>query len=196
MNGKRWEKDAEWWLESYAGQLPFSQLCSTFRTVAAKKGWAKRTNRAIELHGQRMGITFKCDVDNLPAAVLAHRLKISKHVVYRWIANGMNSRYINHRHRAVKTSDLINYLLANPVDAWLSDYDGLASLMDIEIAQQIKDNAIPPKPKAKQVKRLDTGQVFTSVTEAAKAIFVNPRAIWKAAKNNRKCDDSYWEYVE
>jgi hypothetical protein len=49
---------------------------------------------------------------------------------------------------------------------------------------------------SKPVKRLDTGEVYSSTVEAALATHVHATAIQSAARKGHKSSGTYWEYVE
>ena len=194
-----WTPDEEMALEMLSGTIPFTELCKRMRTLARRRGWPVRTNRAIRVRMDRRGISQRCEEDNLTAAELARQLGINVKRVHIWIRLGLPSRKISRSISAIRLSDLKAFLLAHP-----EQIDGIAvcelgMVLGHEVASRIQERSLSAKPRRKRtrpVRCLDTGETFPSVREAGRVHYLSYSTIQDAIRRDGRAGGYKWNYLD
>ena len=191
-----WEQDAEFWLEQKAGLYPLPELCRIFNRVASRKGWARRTETAVNIKLKRLNLSRKCTEDNLSRRELARALGIGPDRVRGWTRRGLPYRKIARNQIAIKVGDLRDYLLENPGLTTGITEQSLAWLIGESAAKKIK--AIPDDPRGfyRPVICLDTGERFDGIKAAGRAKFISHSSIGGAIRRGGKCLGYRWAYLD
>jgi hypothetical protein len=190
----RWEPSAENWLMENAGCLNFLDLCRTFRFTAAKYDWHPRSDEAIGLKLNRLGLSRVPEHDHFDVATLAKDLGVSAARVKRWMRLGLPARRHGQRW-IIKVSALGSYFLANPDMTIGIDHDRLYWLLGDD-CEAILQRRTRHTGIAQPVWCVETGERFPSLQAAAERVFVTRKSLNHAAIHGTVSAGYHWSFVE
>lgn len=180
-----WRKEENDFLEKRCNVLPFPLLVKRLQDYQKRHGLVVRTASSIETQMKRLGLTFRCTLDNLNGAEMAEALGVNPWRVHNW----------KNRHGMpfYKAGAQLAYIPLKEFREWAAQHPHLLSDLSREnlawvlggesLADQIL--RVPPvqRGKAKPVRR-DDGVVYPTIAAAARANFVTPTAIQDAMRRN------------
>ena len=168
-----------------------AEIAAVFRREAEINGWKIRSDIAIKGRLRRLRPWAKPIDNNFNTPTLAEILKYKTATVRRWVSTKKLRGTRIGTQVKIKTAAIKSFAERYPSLLKCADYDGLVFLVGEALADEIK---VSPwaSGKKKKVLNKQTGQVFNSVTAAAKATNYSRSGFRKLAKNNQQI----WELIE
>lgn len=195
MGGKRWTAAEEETLENWAGREPFPFLVNRLQKLQRDLGVPVRAPKSIAGKAEKMGLRLTCEYDSFSLQRLGALLGVSRDRVRYWVDRyDLPSKRVSVNRRSVKASSFKAWaesyqrLLGGVDSLGLHDLTGWSTEKCKMIATQQYCREVP-------VKRLDTGQVYRSQQEAARAVYVCPSAIRQSIREKSPCVGTRWVKV-
>lgn len=191
MKRTNWTEEEEIFLHLIAEAQPLPDLVTRFNRMAARQGWPERTQASIEVKLRRLGICTKSTLDQVSIGTLANTLGINRSRIRRWIVCGLPARMLNPTRRAIALKDLRSFAKLHPQRFYGIEPERLEWI-------GIDPTSIPsdtPQGVRVPMQRLDTGEIYPSITEAACASYVDLRALQAALRDDRPCAGIQWKRV-
>lgn len=198
-NGRHpWQESELALLEKLAGQVPFPDIVQRLQNLDRRRGWPIRTENAVETQMKRMKLGFRCTLDNFTCIELARILNVgANRVRYTWKRrHGLPVRRIAQNQNAISLKEFRVWAANNPQCLAGIDRDCLLWVLDDPgLADYCSQLPVAGQGKSKRVRRLDTGEEYPTLREAAKAIYVAPNSLREALKYQRACAGICWEVI-
>lgn len=181
-------------LEDLVDTLPRRALAKKYNSVAKKRGWRTRSLHGIYIKARQMRVPV-CDRntyggihDGWTLRELSRLLGISETVIRKtWKNKGLEVRRDGRTWIITKTAltrfarkHLECFTLIHP-------YHLKAVLGDAKLVQKITSLGKPTKGRKHRVICQETGEIFDSMTSAAKAKFVDVKTIYNSVFKDRPC---------
>ena len=191
-------------VESLAGDVPWMYLAQRYNNWSGKNGFPIRSLRAIRHICARHGMSTVPDGDYVTSGCIAEILGINIRRVQEWLRRKQlpyrQSRKVGPRY--VRRADLRELAANNPhlfagisverLDALIEDLD-LSRRIAAAYPDRVNYGAIQ---KPRRVRCVETGQVFDSISEASRAVYVRHQVITRALKNGWRAGGYRWEEAE
>jgi hypothetical protein len=190
-----WSASEEALIERIAGTMPMADIIKKVRSFQRRNGLEVRTETAVKLKLKRMGESRKCTLDNLTQYELSRMLGISFDRVRNWTRlHNLPYKRAARNQFAIKLSDVRELAERKPHLFAGIEWATLMWLLDDE---KLADSCLKSKLTGlpMPVKRLDTGEVFPSIKEAAGRSYVTPGCIQGAIKRGGRSAGTQWELV-
>ena len=198
-NRGHWSPDEEMTLEILAGTLPFPDLCKRMRMLARKRGWPIRSNTAVRVRIDRLGLSQRCKEDNFSRTELSRLLGVHPCLVRKWINSyGLGYRKIARSQIAISIDHLKAFFQAHPQHFADIPLDKAAALLGDDFTQAIYQRSLSVKPRRRRCRPVlcvDTGEVFPSVRAAGRAKFITYSAILDSMRRGGRSGGYQWQYV-
>jgi DNA-binding transcriptional MerR regulator len=191
-------------VESLAGDVPWMYLAQRYNNWSGKNGYPIRSLKAITHVCARHGVSTVPNGDYVTTGYIADVLGISIRCVQEWLRHRLlpykQSRRVGPRY--VRRTDLRELAASKPhLFAGIS-IDRLNALIeDLDLAHRIAatypdrvNHGTIHKPR--RVRCVETGQVFNSISEASRAVYVRHQVITRALKNGWRAGGYRWEEVK
>lgn len=185
-----WTEAEHDYLENLVGNYPFKEVVQKYQRKAKKEGWPRRSSDAIKVRVSRHIGSRKAIDKNFTYHTLAKILGYNRERVRIWYRQGKLAVKKVGPLTRISNTDLNDFADRYPHLLSDADFFGLAFLFGKERARQIKElpSAVTqPRP----IRCLQTGRVFPSINEAARACFMHKTSIRNRAKNRNG-----FEFVE
>lgn len=109
--------------------------------------------------------------------MLEHILVIEQHI----------GRYLKYYSKGNGNNEIVHHINQNKSDNRIEN---------LQLMTDSEHKALHNKLRcSKKVKRLDTGEVFNSASEASRMISKHQSTISQAINNKRIADGTYWKYI-
>ena len=191
VNYRYWTKEEVQFLRSQANCGPHQYVARNYNIWAAQNGHSTRTVSGVVNKLRDLGLGNKAKYDMVPLSTVGRRLGISVYTVQNWPSYGLKTcekfntparRYTTERH-------LVSFAKKKPECFGGIPYSRLYNVLgDEELAASIRKN-YPNRPgskyKARKCILLQTGVVYSSLWEAAKANHVCRTTVYKSCKWKR-----------
>ena len=176
-------------LKDHAESMPCDNLIRIFNTQNKLAGRPKRTAISIRSKLEKLGYSLEPKYRYLSASALARVLGISGDAVRYWLQlglKGVRNRDVPRSPVYITAVELRKFARKNPrffggisrIDLYLALED--EDLVDQILAQYPKRNSCIQKPV--RVKCVETGRIYNSQSDAARAIYVNRSIVFRAIK--------------
>ena len=190
MKGKLWRKSQEQFLRQYGGTKPIDLLYSQFKKFNTQNNLPQRSFRAFRSKLHRMKVSQRASSDYVGMQELADLMGRSRNAIERYMKKGLPIMHRTPGNVYTTYEEIYKFAKKYPMYfGGISQARLLRILGDEDLARQIireyptKLDAAQPVP----VICIETGVVYTSMTEAAERHFVTAEALRKAISENRKC---------
>jgi hypothetical protein len=184
-----------------AQTLPSESLFRTYNIIASSRNFKKRTSNALRMRLQRLGISLTPCVEWYPISQIAEMLGLCYKTVSNWEKYGLKvSRMSNCRRspRFVHQSELKKFIKSKPrffggcnrfgIYSFLEDIDAVDNLLKKYPTRHHPTRRYP-------VEKIDTGEIFESITAAAKAVGASPKLLCRAISEGIRCRGTYWRII-
>lgn len=203
----RWTAPELNYLQELAGDIPAHWICRHYNLWAATNGRPKRTRASLVTALSRHRFPRRAVGSWVTTGGIAATLGLPSSTVEAWARRrdfpGVQGRQGERRPgtpRYVYRPDLRDWAKKHPQLFGGIDRAALVMLLeDEELADWIADN-YPRRPQgleatARPVRRLDTGEVYPSLSAAGRAVYVHRKAIEEAIAFGRRSAGVHWEFV-
>lgn len=190
---RRWDEREIQLLKELAESMPLEILVRTFTVQNTQQGFSERSTHSIKNKLSHLGYFFEPKYKYLSTHDLAKTLGVHKNVIKYWVARGLRGT----KNRAVTGSP--QYFTPENLRKFARDhmaYFGgfkrinlFFALEDEELVNEILTKypkRYVPISQPKRVRCVETGQVYSSQTAAARAIFVTTTAVSRAIRKGHR----------
>lgn len=188
----RWSQPELEQLEALVGDLPWSIARNVYREWALSHGYPHRSDGALRLKAEALaGSRISCG-EWLRLGVVQRELDIAATVTNRWVRSG---RLPVHREgrgdgsacrHYVRRADLRRFAKRHPRHFAGKPREVLVALLDpcplVDQLAAMPPAVVPGKPRPVQC--LENGRIFPSTVAAARAAYVSPTAVRRAARDH------------
>lgn len=197
---RAWSDEEQQHLEHLAGNVPGPALSYVYNLWAKRRGYLQRTQSAVKSRLSDMHVSRALVGDWLDVGYLTEMLCVSDTTVHRWIRRGYISAWVIRSasipYRYIRRSELVKFARERPHHFGGIEESRLVMVLEDEsLAQQIR-REYPCRPYGRRrVRCVETGRVYDSITAAASAVYVNPRAIQQAIQRGWRAAGYHWTDV-
>jgi hypothetical protein len=201
-----WSKQEHEILLELASTMPINSLHRTYNSLASRHKFQCRTEAALRVKLQKLGISVVPCVEFFSINQIAEMLGFPYKTVSNWHFYGLKVIHMNKCRRSrryVTRIDLKRFLKKRPHFFGGANRLGLQAILenidavDQFLTQHPKRNKKPPtSPNKIAIRCIETQEEFETITAAAVAIKVNPSVLAKAVKNNHRCRQMHWEIIQ
>lgn len=183
-------------LQSLAGDMPFQLLVSTFRQQAKIHRWPLRSADALQCRARLLGLNLRHVAGTwVTTGSIGEMLGVSLYCVNHWFRRHPLERRCTGNACYYKRSDVRRWARKHPEYLGGIAVDRLFMLLeDRKLAEWIVEN-YPHRPPSRwetnRVRCIETGRVYASQGEAARAHWVTPGAIHHAMAEGYAVDGKY-----
>lgn len=201
----RWSEPEIEKAESLIGNVATCDLEAKYNRWAKKHGYPPRTKRAIDHLASKLGLSLLPDGDYVTTGYISRMLGISIYAPQRWVEDNL----VEHKRRGkgkyayISRKNLRGLARRKPyLFAGCSRENLYALLESEELAEEISENyrtrglCFTPINQQRLVHAVGTNLIFSSVGQAAKAVYVRRQVISRAIQRNWKAAGYHWEYVQ
>ena len=198
--GAPWSAEELHQLELLAGEMPRLVAIERYQRWAKRNGYPERTAIAVQGACRRRGLSLRATGDSMTVGLIAEMLGVRDDVPNYWVSSGvLPARAVGNgqkKPRYVKRSDLVAFARREPQRFGGIPASRLALVLeDEELAERIAA-AYPRRPwHRKALRAVESGKVFATVREAAKAMHVTRQALTFALRTGGTCAGYHWEEV-
>jgi DNA-binding transcriptional MerR regulator len=196
MGGKVWSSEELTTLELLAGDVPWPALPQTYWNTVRQHGYPQRTATALRRKCNDLGLQRAAIGRWVNAGLICKLMGVSYEAVQTLMRNGLltGTRFGDTRgHRYYfKRCDLRRLAGTHP-----HLFGGLSSAAltqlfdDPKLAKQVAELQLPRLQQRRPVLCVETGKVYPSISEAARAVFVTPKCISCAVDKPDKTSASF-----
>ena len=201
-NRRSWSEAEIAILKDKAETMPSKQLVRAFNNATVQLGNPKRTQKSISIKLFELGFSLQTKHQVYTTGAIARHLGLSSNTVRGWLRMGLESyKQTNNINSPffITTRSLRRFARKKPhFFGGIPHIDLFLLLEDEQLVEHIvktypKRNSCitPPQP----VRCIETGVIYNSYVEAAKAIYVSNYAIYQAIKFNRPVIGLHFERV-
>jgi len=197
MKRRTWSEAEDEFLLGLAGDLPMPLLQMTWTAEAAKRGWKDRNIHALRTRIYRLGCQSTPTGKWMTVSGLLG-LGIHRKTLSDWLTQGViPSRLTRGRNlRYFKRSDVRALARREPWRFGGCQADDLFCVLeDRELAERIAADYPYRQGMAIPVRCLDTGRVWPSASEAARAVYCTQQAINDGIREGRRVVGMRWKRV-
>lgn len=199
---KQWKLEEIELLKDYAESMPSNQLICVFNQFNQQKGNEYRTACSIKLKLNELGLSLRPQYSLLSCNALARLLGVSADAVLYWTKIGLaysKQRDVPRSPRFISAANLRKFARKRPeLFGGLNSIDLYIALESKSLVEFITTNypnrhrgTKPPQ----RVRCVETGRIYSSYMEAAKAHYVTRSGIFKAVKFGRTANGHHFEKV-
>jgi hypothetical protein len=196
MGGKVWSSEELATLELLAGDVPWPALPDTYWNTVRQHGYPRRTATALRRKCNDLGLQRAAIGRWVNAGLICQLMEISYEAIQTWMRNGLieGKRFGDtqgHRYY-FKRCDLRALAGTHP-----HLFGGLSSAAltqlfdDPKLAKRVAELGLPKHQQRRPVLCVETGKVYPSLSEAARAVFVTPKCISCALDKPDKTSASF-----
>jgi DNA-binding transcriptional MerR regulator len=190
-------------VEALAGDVPWLDLVERYTEWAKLNRYPQRTRRAITHICAGAGVSTTACGEYVTTGYIAEVLDINVRCVQEWLRRGVlpyrQAARIGYRY--VRRVDLRTLAMDRPHLFSGVSVDRLNALIeDLDLSQRIA--ATYPRrgnystiQAPRRVRCIETGQVFDTIGEAARAVYVSHQGITKALQRGWRAAGYRWEEV-
>lgn len=200
---QEWKPEEVELLKDYAESMPTLQLIRVFNQLNKENGNPHRTAHSIKLKIHDLGLSLRPQYNLLSCNALARVLGVSVDAVRYWTTIGLaysRQRDVPRSPRFISAANLRKFARERPeLFGGLNSVDLYIALESESLVEFITTNypnrnrgLTPPK----RVRCIETGRIYSSYMEAAKAHYVTRSGIFKAVKFGRKANGYHFEKVD
>lgn len=202
--GIKWSSEETNYLEMLLGDYPFGLIVKYYQKWATENGWPARSRTSISDKIARIGKSKIPVGEYITSGTLKSLLNVGSKTIGRWTSDflpaesytGDDSRITGEKpgKRYFKRKEIVKLARCRPELFAGTSKDNLFLLLeDEELAEQISQKyprriGRDPRP----VVCVETGKRYSSVTEAAKEVYVTKNAIFNAMRKNRTAAGYHW----
>ena len=195
----RWSQEELDQLEHLTGNIPWKYVPRTYNKWASDNGYPLRTTTALVRQQETKGFCRRVIGDWITTGTIARTLGLSYQSPQYWIRKGWLPATRFGEGRAwshyVKRSDLRQFARQHSRLLAGLDCGALTQLLEDEkLAEQLAE--MPPRHKGKtRVKCVETGRIYESFGDAARAAFVVQQRISRVVNTNKTANGYHWVTV-
>lgn len=195
-----WTAEEKAALESIAGNVLPNMIAGLYNRWAKKHGYQERTKRAIVSAMGRRKVSRKAEGEWVTASYIAATLGVSIDVPQRWAEKGLIESYKKaggKSRRYFKRLDIINFANQHPDLLGGIDRQKLFMLLEDDIlADSIAKNFPKRRGSGTMVLAVESGQVYESVSAAAREVFATHQGIQSAIRTGGTCAGYHWKRIK
>lgn len=195
--GGSWGEAEDQKLSDLAGVKAFPDLVKSFQAWAKYRGLRVRSKSAIANRMAKIGLSRKATLDCMGITALAETLGVLPYRVNLWRRfYGMPCRKVSDRIVSIPLNQFQQWARENPQQLGGLDAERLEWVLgDRAFAEHCA--SLPRYRKAIPIKRLDTGVVYSSLGQAAKAAFLDAKTLsyWVARGDRFVSGGVEWEVL-
>jgi hypothetical protein len=177
--GTVWSKEEELELERLAGDYPWRIVFERYNAWAEENGYVQRTDMALQRRANIIGAQRRAQGEWITIGTVSAILGIDREKPRRWLKWGKIRSY-----RCTDRKPSPHYVSRRSLQEWAKrepeffrvyPWDALVLLFDNEHAANMvyEHPPVVPKTRTRAVRCVETGQVYRSVTEAARRNYVS-----------------------
>lgn len=200
---QEWKPEEVELLKDYAESLPTLQLVRIFNQLNKENGNPHRSAHSIKLKIHDLGLSLRPQYNLLSCNALARVLGVSVDAVRYWTTIGLaysRQRNVPRSPRFISAANLRKFARERPeLFGGLNSVDLYIALESESLVEFITTNypnrnrgITPPK----RVRCIETGRIYNSYMEAAKAHHVTRSGIFKAVKFGTKANGHHFEKID
>jgi len=206
-NSRRWQPREIEILKDIAESMPSHQLVRAFNNAICGCGFKKRSTYSVWSKMKELGLSIDAKYSVYTPTTIAKTLGISVDTVRSWFrANRKNGlKFYKQRQSRCSTKyttskNIRDFARLNPECFGGIDFVDLYILLeDLKLVEYITEN-FPRRNKSaatpKKVRCIETGQIFNSQAEAAKAFFVTDSVIYGAVRYGYAANNHHFERID
>lgn len=198
MANVKWTDDELNQLQWLLGDLPWLLVVKRYNSWATRHGHVHRTELAMRRKVEQLGGSRRAVGTWVTTGLLCQLLGVSHETPLRWLRDGWipSLRFGKgpaHNHY-IKRKDLQKLARLKPHLFGGQDEATLVQLLDHErLAKAIVALEMPSPRQAKPVVCIETGQLYPSIGQAARAVYVTPARLQKVVgRDNRTAAGCHW----
>lgn len=200
LNGIEWSQEERAALEAIAGNVLPRRIYDAYSRWAKKNGYPYRTRYAITSALSRRKISRIAEGDWVSSSYIASVLGISIDVPQRWAERNLIESYKNSgrtSRRYFRRSDLVGFAKRNPELLGGISSERLFTLLEDEnLAELIARNFPKRRGSGTMVLAVESGQVYESVSAAAREVFATHQGIQSAMRTGGTCAGYHWKRIK
>ena len=201
MPGRRWTTAEGAQLEHLAGNVPGPLIPRAFNAWAREHGIPQRTPVSVKRQIERRHLSLRVCGDWITTGVIAHILGISLTTPLYWIQRGILPARQFHRSSRqpwfIRRADVVALARQRPELFGGIERGRLAQLLENErLADQITAEHHRRQNTPRRVRCVETGRLYRSTREAARAVFVARQLIQRAISTGRRAGGFHWRLDE
>lgn len=189
-------------LHSLAESLPIKMLCGIFNAKAKQNQRPQRSPAAIKARLSTLGYSFQPQHSTYTIASLARLLNCSKDAVSYWRKLGLKTTKSARNPKAIvyiRIENVRQFARKRPELFGGFDRDALFIIFEnMDMVEKILE-AYPKRnsgiAEKQPVRCIETGVVYSSYVEAARAFFVTPSGIYRAVTTGCCANNHHFEKV-
>lgn len=188
-------------LQDLVGDIPWPMVQATYNEKALKHGLPQRTNVALRRKCDDLGLQRRCVGEWITSGVVCKLLNTNYEQVNGWIQRGWlpavrfgsGSAHSYHftRTNLCKLAKQKPYLFGGQSESAL-----IQLFNDENLAKQIAAKGLPRMRQAKPVVCVETGQIYPSIGQAARAVFVTFSRLQKVINKNATAAGYHWKTIK
>lgn len=201
MPGRHWTPAEADRLDHLAGNIPAPLIPKAFNAWAREHGIAPRTVISVQRQIERRRLRTTVVGDWLTTGGIARILGVSINTPQGWIQRGiLPARQVYHGPRRpwfVRRVDLVALARQQPVLFGGIDRGPLVQLLeDEQLADQIVADHRRRQNSPRRIRCVETGRLYRSTRDAARAVFVARQLIQRAVRTGRSAGGFHWRLDE
>ncbi len=197
----RWSEIEMNELREMAGDLPRRQLAATYKKWATSNGYPARSTKAIYVKAYVMGLSLAAIGEFLTTGGIAKILEINDTTVQGWMVRhpDLPRRKIK-GYYYIRRRELLHWAMKHPHLFGGLRWSNLVQLFESEEFADYIEEHYPTRPvglevTAKPVRCITTGDVFPSLSAAARATHITYQGISLAIREQRESCGLRFEYI-
>lgn len=194
-----WTDAEAWRLQELAGDMPFVMVVRQWNIWATANGIPHRTAHSMRKKLRSLGASGRACGSWLCVGDAAQMLGKHRSTILLWAQEGLVRYHKNGPHSCVNRDDIIKLARERPLLFAGVDRDNLLLVLEDE---DLVDSILEQHPfaycgtgRGRRVRWVDTGQVFSTYREAAKAANLHYTAVSKAVRQGRPAAGLRFELV-
>lgn len=200
LNGIEWSQEERAALEAIAGNVLPRRIYDAYSRWAKKNGYPHRTKQAIGSALSRRKISRLAEGDWVGSSYIASVLGISIDAPQRWAEKNLIESYKHSgktSRRYFRRSDLVAFAKRNPELLGGISSERLFMLLENEdLAESIARNFPKRRGSGTMVLAVETGQIYDSISAAAREVFVTNQGIQSAIRTGGTCAGYHWKRIK
>jgi hypothetical protein len=197
MAGEPWGAEETAQLESLCGDLPFWMIAKEMKRIAKCKGWPERSTLAIRTRAEKNRLYVSCPGNWLTINQAARALRTTHKRVTKYLREEEIKPIKAKGGHWIPRRTLRTLATRRPeLFSALSEGELVCALDSETLAKEIAKIGMKRYRRVRPVVCVETGWRYESVSAAARAAYVNRKAICRAIKTGGTSSGRHWRYAD